>query len=156
MDDRSFRDVMGKFATGITVVTTEIYGQAHGMTANAFMSVSLNPKLILVSIDKKAKILSRIQESKMFAVSFLDKEQQKESMRFAGQLKEDVPYQFERYAEMPVIKNSLASLTCKLYKEVEAGDHILFIGEVTNMKVGTGEPLIYYSGKYRRLSQDGT
>jgi flavin reductase (DIM6/NTAB) family NADH-FMN oxidoreductase RutF len=152
MDDRFFRNAMGKFATGITVVTTVIDGEAHGMTANAFMSVSLNPKLVLVSIDKRAKILPNIQNSKRFAISFLTAGQQEESMRFAGQIKDAAPYSFESIGELPVIKNALGNMVCNLYNEVEAGDHILFIGEVTDLKVNEGDPLIYFSGQYRKLA----
>ena len=153
MDDRFFRNAMGKFATGITVVSTEVDGEAHGMTANAFVSVSLTPKLILVSIDKRARMLPLIQQSKKFAVSFLSADQQTESMRFAGQIKEETPYNFEQFGELPVIEGALANLTCNLYNEVEAGDHILFIGEVTDLKVNEGEPLLYFGGQYRKVSE---
>lgn len=152
MDDRFFRNAMGKFATGITVVTTEVKGVSHGMTANAFVSVSLNPKLILVSIDKRAKMLGFIQETKKFAVSFLAADQKDESMRFAGQLKEGSPYLFERFGEMPVIKDALANIACTVYTEVEAGDHVLFIGEVTDLKACEGDPLLYFQGHYRDLT----
>jgi len=152
MDDRIFRNAMGKFATGVTVVTTELNEESHGMTANAFVSVSLTPKLVLISIDKKAKMLRLIQQSKRFAISFLNTEQQAESIRFAGQLKENSAYDFEEFEGLPVIKDALANITCQLYKEVEAGDHILFIGEVTALKIQEGEPLIYFAGKYRELS----
>lgn len=152
MDDRFFRNAMGKFATGITVVTTEMDGEAYGMTANAFMSVSLNPKLVLVSIDKRAKMLASIQKAKKYAISFLSNDQQEESMRFAGQIKDAAPYTFEQFGEMPVIKNALANLVCNLYNEVEAGDHILFIGEVTDLKVNEGDPLLYFGGQYRKLT----
>lgn len=64
MDDRLFRNAMGKFATGVTVISTEHNGDIHGMTANAFMSISLNPKLVLISIGEKAKMLEKIQQSK--------------------------------------------------------------------------------------------
>lgn len=152
MDDRFFRNAMGKFATGITVVTTQIDGDAHGMTANAFMSVSLNPKLVLVSIDKRAKMLASIQQTKRFAISFLSGDQQEESMRFAGQIKDAAPYSFEQLGDFPVIKDSLANIVCNLYNEVEAGDHILFIGEVTHLKVNEGDPLLYFGGQYRKLA----
>jgi flavin reductase (DIM6/NTAB) family NADH-FMN oxidoreductase RutF len=153
MDDRFFRNAMGKFATGITVVSTEVEGEAHGMTANAFVSVSLNPKLILVSIDKRARMLPFIQQTKKFAVSFLSEDQQTESMRFAGQIKEETPYNFETFGNLPVIQGALANITCNLYNEVEAGDHVLFIGEVTDLKVNEGDPLLYFGGQYRKLSQ---
>ncbi|WP_026572985.1 flavin reductase family protein [Bacillus sp. UNC438CL73TsuS30] len=151
MDDRFFRNVMGSFATGITVITTEVKGTSHGMTANAFVSVSLNPKLILVSIDKRAKMLGFLQESKRFAVSFLASEQQAESMRFAGQKKDEDPYIFERFSELPVIKGALANVACTVFNQVEAGDHVLFIGEVQDLQVKEGEPLLYFKGKYREL-----
>ncbi|OIK15707.1 flavin reductase [Bacillus sp. MUM 116] len=151
MDDRFFRNVMGNFATGITVITTEVEGGAHGMTANAFVSVSLKPKLLLISIDKRAKMLGFLQEAKRFAVSFLSVEQQEESMRFAGQKKDEESYRFERFGELPVIQNALANVVCTVSNEVEAGDHILFIGEVQDIKVRDGEPIIYFKGKYREL-----
>lgn len=76
MDDRKFRTAMGKFATGVTVIATEVKGDVHGMTANAFMSVSLDPKLVVVSIGEKAKILNKIKESKTFTVNILAADQQ--------------------------------------------------------------------------------
>ena len=76
MDDRKFRNAMGNFATGVTVITTEGNGGIHGMTANAFMSVSLDPKLVVISIDARAKILDKIIESKQYAVNILSREQQ--------------------------------------------------------------------------------
>lgn len=154
MDDRFFRTAMGKFATGITVVTTEVKGEAHGMTANAFVSVSLNPKLVLVSIDKRAKMLGYIQEAKKYAVSFLTAEQQAESMRFAGQIKDGTVYGFDQFGGMPVIQNALATMVCSVFNEVEAGDHILFIGEVTDLKIEDGDPLIYFQGKYCEVTQN--
>nr|WP_263326756.1 flavin reductase family protein [Neobacillus sp. Marseille-Q6967] len=152
MDDRFFRNAMGKFATGITVVTTEVNGEAHGMTANAFVSVSLQPKLVLVSIDKRAKMLANIQNSKKFAISFLSAQQQGESMRFAGQIKDKTVYPFEKFGAIPVIKDALANVVCNLYNVVEAGDHLLFLGEVTDIRVNEGEPLLYFGGKYRTLA----
>jgi flavin reductase (DIM6/NTAB) family NADH-FMN oxidoreductase RutF len=152
MDDRFFRNSMGKFATGVTVITAEVDEEVHGMTANSFVSVSLNPKLVLVSVDKKAKILRFIQESKKFAISFLSVDQQTVSMRFAGQLKVEQPFNFGRFSEMPVVKDSLATITCTVYNEVDAGDHVLFIGEVNNLKVKEGDPLLFFQGKYRKLA----
>ena len=86
MDDRQFRQAMGKFATGVTVITTEVEGEVHGMTANAFMSVSLEPKLVVISIGERAQMLKKIKTSKKFAVNILSGEQQDYSMIFAGQL----------------------------------------------------------------------
>ena len=80
MDDRQFRTAMGKFATGITVIATEVEGDVHGMTANAFMSVSLDPKLVVISVREQGRILSKIQESKIFSVNILAEDQQEVSI----------------------------------------------------------------------------
>ncbi len=151
LEDRLFRKAMGNFATGITVITTEGAGKPHGMTANAFVSVSLNPKLVLVSIDKKAKMLGFLQNRKKFAVNILRYGQKKESMCFAGQTKEGEPYEFEIFKDLPIVQNALTTILCEVYKEVEAGDHVLVIGEVTDLRVNDGEPLLYFQGKYREF-----
>ena len=87
MDDRLFRTAMGKFATGVTVITTNVNGTIHGMTANAFMSVSLDPKLVVISIGEKASMLELIKKSGTFTVNILSAQQQEMSMLFAGQIK---------------------------------------------------------------------
>lgn len=151
MDGRTFRQAMGKFATGITVLTTEVAGEIHGMTANAFMSVSLDPKLILISIDKKANMLSKIRASNMFAVNVLAEDQQQYSMIFAGQLKEHEKVSFARLNGLPVLQNALLTLACQVYTEYEAGDHILFVGKVDECQIKEGDPLLFYCGKYRSI-----
>jgi flavin reductase (DIM6/NTAB) family NADH-FMN oxidoreductase RutF len=151
MDDRLFRNAMGRFATGITVITTEMENEIHGMTANAFMSVSLNPKLVLVSIANKAKMCNYIRQTQKYAVSFLTADQQEISMQFAGQIKEERSYEFARFHQMPVIKEALCALTCNVVAEHEAGDHTLFIGEVTEIDIKEGDPLLFFQGKYRHM-----
>ncbi|MDM5450980.1 flavin reductase family protein [Peribacillus simplex] len=151
MDSRTFRNAMGTFATGITIITTEIDGEVSGMTANAFMSVSLDPKLVLISIDKKAKMLEKIQKTKKYGISILSSDQLQESMNFAGQIKEKIDVDFDRVGDMPVLKGALLNLSCNLADIHEAGDHILFIGEVMEMKINEGDPLLYFGGKYRNL-----
>ncbi|GGF14060.1 flavin oxidoreductase [Halobacillus andaensis] len=147
MDDRMFRTAMGKFATGVTVIASEANGDVHGMTANAFMSVSLDPKLILISVGKNAKMNQTIQEAQKFTVNILSDSQQEMSMIFAGQLK-DREVAFDTFEGMPVIENSLVSLACNVYDSHEAGDHMLYIGEVINLSVQDGEPLTFFEGKY--------
>lgn len=151
MDDRQFRTAMGKFATGVTVIATEVEGDIHGMTANAFMSVSLDPKLVVVSIGEKAKILSKIKESKIFTVNILAAEQQELSMIFAGQLKEHKEVTFGRLDGKPVLPGAVAQVACEVSAEHVEGDHTLFIGRVTDVHLEDNEPLIFYSGKYRSL-----
>ncbi len=152
MDDRIFRQAMGRFATGITVITTEVDGQVHGMTANAFMSVSLDPKLVLVSIDKKAQMHMKIRQTKKYAVSILGEDQQQYSMIFAGQVKEHEEVSFTRLNDQPVLDEALLTLTCDVHQIHEAGDHLLFIGKVTAMESNEGKPLLFYNGQYRTFT----
>lgn len=155
MDDRLFRNAMGKFATGVTVVATEVDGKAHGMTANAFMSVSLNPKLVVVSIAEKASMLEKIKKSNTFSVNILSAEQQELSMIFAGQLKEHREVAFDQLGGVPVIAGALAQVACEVTAAHVEGDHTLFIGRVIEISIeeSNAEPLIYFSGKYRSLAE---
>jgi flavin reductase (DIM6/NTAB) family NADH-FMN oxidoreductase RutF len=154
MDDRKFRTAMGKFATGVTVIGTEVEGNVHGMTANAFMSVSLDPKLVVVSIGEKAKILNKIKESKIFTVNILAADQQELSMIFAGQLKEHKEVTFDRLDGKPVLAGAVAQIACEVSAEHVEGDHTLFIGKVTDIHLEDAEPLVFYSGKYRSLTEE--
>lgn len=151
MDDRAFRNAMGKFATGVTVITTLLEDEAHGMTANAFMSVSLNPRLVLISIGEKAKMLDKINESGKFAVNILSDDQKDLSMHFAGQIKEKRQIEFDWINELPVIKNALTNIVCKVHSKQIVGDHTLFIGEVTDIVACEGAPLAFYEGKYSKV-----
>ncbi|MBU8919545.1 flavin reductase family protein [Bacillus sp. FJAT-29953] len=155
MDDRLFRNAMGKFATGVTVVATEVDGKAHGMTANAFMSVSLNPKLVVISIAEKASMLEKIKKSNTFSVNILSADQQELSMIFAGQLKEHQEVVFDQLGGVPVIAGALAQAACEVTATHVEGDHTLFIGRVIEISVeeSNADPLIYFSGKYRSLSE---
>ncbi|TDL72495.1 flavin reductase [Rhodococcus qingshengii] len=154
MDDRQFRTAMGKFATGVTVIATDLEGDVHGMTANAFMSVSLDPKLVVISIGEKARILEKIKQSKTFSVNILAADQQELSMIFAGQLKEHREVEFDRLDGKPVIKGAVAQIACEVSAEHLEGDHTLFIGRVTNIHLEDAEPLVFYSGKYRALVEE--
>jgi flavin reductase (DIM6/NTAB) family NADH-FMN oxidoreductase RutF len=155
MDDRQFRTAMGKFATGVTVITTEVDGSVHGMTANAFMSVSLDPKLVVISIDAKAKILENIKESKSFSVNILAANQQELSMIFAGQLKEHREVVFDRLDGKPVLPGAVAQIVCEVSAVHVEGDHTLFIGKVTDIHLEDAEPLLFYNGRYRVLTEEG-
>ena len=142
MDDRQFRTAMGKFATGITVIATEVEGDVHGMTANAFMSVSADPKLVVISVRERGRILSKIQESKIFSVNILARDGQEVSMIFAGQLK-DKQVEFDHLDGKPVIPGAIAQIACELSAEYVEGDHTLFIGKVTDIHLEDKEPLLF-------------
>ncbi|HEX6593528.1 MAG TPA: flavin reductase family protein [Bacillota bacterium] len=154
IDERQFRNAMGKFATGITVVTTEHEGETMGMTVNAFMSVSLDPKLIAVSIGNQARMYTTLQKTKEFGVSILSADQQDYSMVFAKQKESDEPIPFTTLGGVPVLKGALATVSCKVKETVEAGDHLIFIAEVTDLEVNEGAPILYYGGRYRKLRSE--
>ncbi len=150
MDDRIFRTAMGKFATGVTIVTTDPDGEVQGMTANAFMSVSLDPKLIVISVANKAKMNDSIKHAGRFAVSLLANNQEEMSMYFAGQIKEKRDIAFKSFDGMPVIEGALANITCDVHNIHVEGDHTLYIGKVRDIALKEGEekPLTYFSGRY--------
>ncbi|MCM3767784.1 flavin reductase family protein [Neobacillus niacini] len=156
MDDSQFRTAMGKFATGVTVIATDVDGEVHGMTANAFMSVSLSPKLVVISIGEKARILEKIKQSNSFSVNILAAHQKELSMIFAGQIKEHREVAFERLDGKPVLPGALAQIACEVSAEYIEGDHTLFIGRVTDIHLEDGDPLIFYSGRYRKLVEEQT
>nr|WP_138417709.1 flavin reductase family protein [Aquibacillus sediminis] len=148
MDDKLFRQAMGRFATGVTVITTEVGENIHGMTANAFMSISMDPKLVTISIDNKATMLEKINISGSYAVNILSEQQKDISMHFAGQTKEKKEIEFGRLMDVPVIKDSLASVVCDVDRTYEVGDHTLFIGKVREIEIKDGDPLLFYCGCY--------
>lgn len=153
MEDRLFRNAMGSFATGVTVIATEANGDTHGMTANAFMSQSLDPKLIIISLKEDALMLTKIKESGHFTVNILAEEQQNLSMIFAGQVKNEKEVKFDYLDGKPVIPGALAQIACNVKSEYVEGDHTLFIGQVTDVHLEDGEPLIFSKGKYRTLEK---
>lgn len=153
IDNQLFRTVMGSFATGVTVITTKVDDEVHGMTANAFMSVSLEPKLVAISIGEKAKMLKYINSSKQFAINILASNQKELSKQFAGQLDSTIDVAFYNYQGLPVLKNSLAVITCELFSQLDAGDHTIFIGKVTGLKHEPSEPLLFFGGKYQELRE---
>lgn len=151
MDDRLFRDAMGKFATGITIVTLKDNDEIFGVTVNAFMSISLSPKLIAISIDENASIYHRIQDVKSFGVSILKEEQKEIAMIFAKQIKKDREIDYFINDGTPVIRDSLGTLVCQVRDKVKAGDHMIIIAEVTELTVEEGEPILYSDGNYRTV-----
>lgn len=160
-DDKMFRTAMGAFATGITIVTTmdddqgaELQG-IHGMTANSFTSVSLDPPLVLVSVDKRARMHGLIEQHKVFGVSVLSASQEGVSRHFAGRPDADVEaaLTYEWIAGVPVLSEALTAVTCQLWAAYEGGDHTLFVGEVTHVREQEGAPLLYVRGQYGQVAK---
>jgi flavin reductase (DIM6/NTAB) family NADH-FMN oxidoreductase RutF len=150
MEDRLFRDAMGKFATGVTVLLTENAGEIYGMTANGFMSVSINPKLVVISIGHKARFLEKVSQSKQYTVNILAQGQEHYSRHFAGRPNEKVI--FDSLAQLPVLPGAIAQVACEVVAEHVAGDHTLFIGRVIDLKIDDKEPLLFFGGQYRQLA----
>lgn len=151
VDPREFRTTLGRFATGITVVTTRVGEEVHGMTVNAFMSVSLKPPLVLVSIDRKAKGNALLRQSGRYGVSILADDQHHHSNHFAGRVQLEHAVRLIDVHGIPLVEGALAHLVCRVVDIVEAGDHTLFIGEVEHLAHREGKPLLYYAGRYAQL-----
>jgi flavin reductase (DIM6/NTAB) family NADH-FMN oxidoreductase RutF len=151
----AFRRTLGMFATGVTVLTTRVAEQVHGMTANAFMSVSLRPPLVLISIDRRAKIGALLHEGTRFGVSVLEARQTGLSDRFAGRTADDLPEAaFELVHETPLVEGALAHLVARVVRSYWGGDHSLFLGQVEFARYGEGRPLLFHGGRYERLIED--
>ena len=151
----AFRRTLGMFATGVTVLTTRVGEQVHGMTANAFMSVSLRPPLVLISIDRRAKMGAMLHEGTRFGVSVLEAKQTGLSDRFAGRVADDLPEAtFEIVHETPLVEGALAHLVARVVRSYWGGDHSLFLGQVEFARYGEGRPLLFHGGRYERLIED--
>ena len=150
-----FRRAMGCFATGVTVITVDQDGEIHGMTANAFCSVSLDPMLVLVCVDHRARTHAHLHARKRFGVNVLRSDQQAVSEYYARsseahQHAEEEGARFDRTPHgTPVLHDALAYLECRLHSTQRAGDHTIFIGEVEDVVVRDGEPLLFFRGQYR-------
>ena len=153
-----FRKAMGCFATGVTIITVDQEGEVHGMTANAFTSVSLNPPMVLVCVDHRARTHAHLQARKRFGVNVLSADQQAISEYYA---RSDEAHQHAevagaRFARTkhgtPVLEDALAYLECRLHKAQSAGDHTIFIAEVEHVEVREGEPLLYFRSQYRDIA----
>ncbi len=155
MDTKEFRRVMGQFTTGVTVVTIPEADTVHGMTANSFTSVSLEPPLILISIDKRARAHEMVEHVGRFGVTILNDSQQGVSNHFAGKPDEKVEAElvFEWFGDVPVLSEGLARIACQLWATYDGGDHTLFLGLVEKMERDGGEPLLYFQGNYRRIGE---
>lgn len=156
IDAEDFRAVLGRFATGITIITTrDEQGVDHGMTVSAFCSVSLNPSLVLVCIDHEASMHDLLLKHPNFGISILSSSQEAFSRRFASK-------EFERFDGINYTRSekgfvllgeSLAHLECHVVQHYNAGDHTIFVAEVDGAEAMDGRPLLYYRGGYALLER---
>lgn len=157
IDPDSFRSVLGRFATGITVVTSvDDGGRDVGMTVSAFSSVSLRPPLVQVCIDKAASMYEALLRSDRFGVNILGAEQEALSRRFAAV---DSSHRFDGIgyergeSGVVLLGDALGHLECLVVARHDAGDHTLFVGEVERASAGEGRPMLYYRGGYAQLER---
>jgi flavin reductase (DIM6/NTAB) family NADH-FMN oxidoreductase RutF len=157
----TFRKALSHFATGVTVVTVaDGRGHVHGMTANSFTSVSLEPLLVLVCVNRGARTHSLLLAQKRFGISILG-EHQEELAKYFTQVEQDretakrLGVRFGHTERgTPVLEGTLAQFGCKLVSTTNGGDHTIFIGEVEQIGTTEGCPLIFHRGRYRRLPKD--
>ena len=150
----AFRRTLGMFATGVTVLTTRAGEQVHGMTANAFMSVSLRPPLVLISLDRRARMCGMLHEGSRYGVSVLAQGQTELSDLFAGRAPAGVEPAFTVVRDTPLVDGALAHFVARVVRSYWGGDHSLFLGQVEYTRYGEGEPLLYHGGRYERIVRD--
>ena len=154
IDKNELRRVMGHFATGVTVITTVSNdGKHYGLTANAFTSVSLEPPLLLISVDKKAESYPFFEQSKVFTVNILADDQEALSRRFAvsgGPKFEGVAYRPGANGAA-ILEGTLGYIECKLSATYPGGDHTIYLGEIQEAATVDRKPLLFFRGGYRAL-----
>jgi len=154
IEPQELRRVMGHFATGVTVITTKDKdGAPNGLTANAFMSLSLNPPLVVIGVDKAAQCYSCFEPQSMFTVNFLSEDQEEVSRRFATK-------GIDKFAALrwhagtngaAILDGALGYVECKITQCHDGGDHTIVVGEIVDAKASGDRPLIFFKGKYQRM-----
>ncbi|HLV87225.1 MAG TPA: flavin reductase family protein [Candidatus Sulfotelmatobacter sp.] len=161
LNPSEFRKAMGAFATGVTIVTVDLDGEVHGMTANAFASVSLDPLLVLLCVDSATRTHAHLHAKKRFGINVLGQDQRAISDYYARpersheRAEAEAGARFDRTPQgTPILHGSLAYLECRLHSAQDAGDHTIFIAEVEDVVVNEGDPLLFFRGKYRKVGND--
>jgi len=156
-DERCFRRALGRFATGVVVISTGSGERLHAMTANAFMSGSLKPPLIVVSVGQRARMHERLMESHLFGVSVLSEEQEPHSRHFAGDAQASLAPRFAEVDGLPgvvVLEHALARFAARVVDRHPCGDHTLFVGEVLVFSLDEQAPLVFFGGRYASVAMD--
>ncbi len=155
VDPDDFRSVMRNLVAGVTVVTTSFEGKPKGMTATSFTSVSMDPMLVQVSLDRDSRTHDAVEGSGKFAVNILAADQEDIARHFstAGVDRFQVCEFRDGVTGMPLIVGAIGHLECKVVEETEGGDHTIFIGQVVHADTEDRPPLLYFRGDYRRLAE---
>jgi flavin reductase (DIM6/NTAB) family NADH-FMN oxidoreductase RutF len=154
IDEATFREVLSHFPSGVTVVTTAVGDELSGMTVASFASLSLRPPLVLICIEKSVKTHDAIARAGRFGVSILGADQADVSNRFAskGEDKfEGIPFRRGPQGS-PLIEGAIATMECNVTAQLPGGDHSIFVGEIADVTVGAGKPLLYFRSGYHALA----
>ena len=150
----AFKRALGKFASGVTVVTVKVGDTARGMTVSAFFSLSIDPPLIAIAVHKQSKLHSFLKEATDFGVSILASHQANLSDHFAGRRREIVDVQFSEIGRVPVIAGALVHICCAVAARYDGGDHTIYTGLVRDLKHREDcEGLVCFSGTYRAFEK---
>jgi|SRR5215467_904535 len=152
---REYRNTLGRFATGITIVTAFENGEPHGMTANAFVSVSLDPPLVLISLDNRSHMHRILSTGAKYGISVLAEDQRILSDHFAGRGVEEVQVRFISRAGAMLVEGAIACFVVRVRDVHPAGDHTLYVGIVEYYEEGEDRPLLFYGGQYAELKIKG-
>ena len=155
--EEDFRSALGRFASGVTVVTTkDASGELHGITVSAFCSVSLQPPMVLICIEKTAGSHPEVKKSAIFVVNILCEGEADISELFASSRSEkfDIVKWHPGIEGVPVLDGALATLECRVKFSYHGGDHSIFVGEVEKVTAADGKPLTYFRGEYGRFCSD--
>lgn len=152
IDSRTFRNAMGRFPTGVAIVTFRRDGEPSGITVNSFLSVSADPPLVLVCLRKLSSVIAHLAAGDCYGINFLSEAQQGISSYFAGKPAEGVMPDFLDYQGVPLIPGSLAHIVARIVDVHSAGDHFLYIAAIEYLWQGPeARPLIFYTGKYKQI-----
>lgn len=159
VDQRLFRDVMGTFATGVTVVTLDVDDEPRGMTANAVVSLSLDPPLVVICVQESGSMYELFERADTFGVNILAADQQPISDLFASHGKPEQPLGGFDYTTgvtgVPLLSGTLAYAECRVTERLPGGDHTIVVGEAVDIGFGADDeaaPLLFYRGGYRKLA----
>lgn len=150
-DSRTFRDTLGRFATGVCVITTQTEGvPAFGMTVNSFASLSLDPPLVLWSIGKSSDCFDAFEKAHGYVVNILHENQAELSNRFASKNSHELAEDEWQPGNtgLPALTEKLGVIECEIAQRIDGGDHVIMVGEVKHCEFGEGTPLLFFGGKY--------
>ncbi|MGH8883798.1 MAG: flavin reductase family protein [Egibacteraceae bacterium] len=148
---RDLRRCLGLFATGVTIVTYDGEAAPRGVTVNAFTSVSLEPPLVLVALDRGSRSCTLLAD-RPFAVNVLSACQHDLALCFSGRLNREIPIPWGPGDIAPVLAGSLATIECLPWRQYDGGDHVLFLGRVERFRAGHGEPLVFFAGQWASVA----